>query len=100
MPLHSEARKGHEMVARLLVDRGTASRGSRRTHLGGQRRQVDANISGADADEWTPLDDTAETGHEPLGRLLVDRGVDDDGPTPLYDTVKNGQRRWPGCLWI
>ena len=77
-PLWWAAENGHEMVVKLLVEKG-----------------ADVN-SKDDRDGWTPLWRAAENGHEAVVELLVEKGADvnskedRDGRTPLWWAAENG----------
>jgi len=74
--LHIAAEKGHESVARFLLDRG-------------------ASINATAMDNWTPLHFAALNGHESIARLLLDRGASINATakynsTPLHIAALNG----------
>jgi len=107
-PLDWASDGGHEMVARLLVERGaTASAAdgwsplhwaSEGGHEAVARFLIDqgADVSAASKEGWTPLHWASEKGRQAVVQLLVDRGadvsvVDKDGWTPLHWATDRGR---------
>lgn len=108
-PLIVAAFRGHDQVARLLMEHGadmSAQDKSGYTALhwaayNGQSRtarlllQEHANINARSHSGWTPLMHAAASGHLPLTILLLDRGADinlasQDGSTALTKAAANG----------
>src|SRR5271154_3144226 len=75
--LHYGAGKGHEAVARLLLEKG-------------------ADVAAREEDGWPALHGAADKGHEAVARLLLEKGADvvarreEDGSTALHQAAGNG----------
>jgi ankyrin repeat protein len=98
-PLSWAAGGGHEVVVRMLLDKGADVEAkdedgrtpllcaAERGHEAVVRMLLDkgADIEAKDKDGWTPLLCAAESGHEAVVRMLLDKGADVDVVRMLLD---------------
>ncbi|KAH7126218.1 ankyrin repeat-containing domain protein [Dactylonectria estremocensis] len=102
-------KNGHEVVARVLIEKGADVNASdkdgwtpllRASEKGdkavaGLLIEKGADVNASDKDRWTPLLRASEKGHEAVAGLLIKKGADvnvsdKDGWTPLWWASKNG----------